>query len=196
MQRWQSLSDEVRRSAVGAAAARLGVPDISERAAWEALDHEAVAALLREAEKDRAQPWPHTLLSDYARYWRDGVRVAYEEPVGELRRRTAAAVAAAAVTGEESWVDHAADGLQLLCEQTSWCWAAHESFASARNEVVADPDDPYVDLGAAETVEVLAWADLVLGPALDDRVPGLRRRLRREARVRVFVPFLQRRDWH
>ena len=196
MQRWQSLSDEVRRSAVGAAATRLGVPDISERAAWEALDHEAVAALLREAEKDRAQPWPHTLLSDYARYWRDGVRVAYEEPVGELRRRTAAAVAAAAVTGEESWVDHAADGLQLLCEQTSWCWAAHESFASARNEVVADPDDPYVDLGAAETVEVLAWADLVLGPALDDRVPGLRRRLRREARVRVFVPFLQRRDWH
>lgn len=191
-----SLPVEERRSAVGDAARRLGVPDIRERTAWEALDREAVAAVLGEAEKDRAQPWPHTLLSDYARYWRDGVRVACEEPVGELRRRTSAAVAAAAITGDESWLDQAADGLQLLCEQTTWCWAAHESFATARNEVVPDPDDPYVDLGAAETVEVLAWADLVLGPALDDRVPGLRRRLRREARVRVFVPFLQHRDWH
>jgi hypothetical protein len=153
-----SLPVEERRSAVGDGARRLGVPDIRERTAWEALDREAVAAVLGEAEKDRAQPWPHTLLSDYARYWRDGVRVAYEEPVGELRRRTSAAVAAAAITGDESWLDQAADGLQLLCEQTTWCWAAHESFATARNEVVPDPDDPYVDLGAAETVEVLAWA--------------------------------------
>jgi hypothetical protein len=62
--------------------------------------------------------------------------------------------------------------------------------------VVADPDEPYLDLGAAETVEILAWADLVLGQALEERVPGLRRRLRREARIRIFEPFLQDRRWH
>ncbi|NIK61666.1 heparinase II/III domain-containing protein [Kribbella shirazensis] len=185
---------DLRRQGVGGAAALLGVPDLRDRVAWEALDRDTVDDVLTAAEVDRAQPWPQTLLSDYARYWRDGVRVAYEGPAGELRRRTSTAVLAAAMTGEH--VDEAADGLLLLCEQTTWCWAAHESFAAARGEVVADPDDPYVDLGAAETVQVLAWADLVLGSALDERVPGLRRRLRREARIRVFEPFLGNREWH
>src|SRR5699024_11450505 len=46
------------------------------------------------------------------------------------------------------------------------------------------------------TVQVLAWADLALGGALEERVPGLRARIRREARIRVFAPYLARRDWH
>jgi hypothetical protein len=155
-----------------------------------------VEAILAEAEADRAQPWPHTLLSDYTRYWRDGVRTAYEGPAGELRRRTSTAVLAATLTADQAYVDEAADGLMLLCEQTTWCWAAHESFATARQEVLGDPDEPYLDLGAAETAEILAWADLVLGPALDERVPGLRRRMRREVGRRVIQPFLTDRRWH
>ena len=106
------------------------------------------------------------------------------------------AVLAAALTADQQYVDEAADGLLLLCEQTTWCWAAHESFATGRQEVLADPAEPYLDLGAAETVEILAWADLVLGPALDERVPGLRRRLREEARRRVLRPFVDDRRWH
>src|SRR5699024_8106882 len=43
---------------------------------------------------------------------------------------------------------------------------------------------------------VLAWADLALGEALESRTPGLRERIRREARIRVFEPYLARRDWH
>jgi hypothetical protein len=163
---------------------------------WGSRDPAAVRAILAEAESDRDQPWPRTLLSDYASYWRDGVRTAYEGPAGELRRRTSAAVLAAALTADQAYVDQAADGLLLLCEQTTWCWAAHESFATARQEVVGDPDEPYLDLGAAETAEILAWADLVLGPALDERVPGLRRRMRREARLRVIEPFRNDRRWH
>jgi hypothetical protein len=113
-----------------------------------------------------------------------------------VRRRTSTAVLAAALTADQAYVDEAADGLMLLCEQTTWCWAAHESFATARGEVVGDPDEPYLDLGAAETAEILAWADLVLGPVLDERVPGLRRRMRRDVRQRIIQPFLADRRWH
>jgi hypothetical protein len=175
---------------------RARVPDLRAREVWESRDQAARAAILAEAAADRGQPWPQTLVSDYARYWRDGVRTAYEGPAGELRRRTSAAVLAAVLTGEEQYVDEAADGLLLLCEQTTWCWAAHESFAAAKQEVVADPAEPYLDLGAAETVEILAWADLVLAPALDERFPGLRRRLREESRRRVLRPFVADRRWH
>ncbi|TDD46631.1 heparinase [Kribbella antibiotica] len=191
--RWQALEPAVRSAALNSARDRAGVPDIERRALWASRPSGAV---LERAAADRLRPWPRLLLSDFARYWRDGVRTAYENPAGELRQRTSTAVLAAALTGSEEYLDEAADGLLLLCEQTTWCWAAHESFATARGEVVADPGTPYLDLGAAETVEVLAWADLVLGPALDERVPGLRRRIRSEASQRVIEPFLTDRRWH
>lgn len=195
-QRWFDLAEPVRIAALQDARVRAGVPDVAERAEWEKRDPDTTAAIIAEASADAGLPWPRTLLSDYARYWRDGVRTAYEDPAGEVRRRTSTAVLAAALTGDERHLDQAADGLLLLCEQTSWCWAAHESFAPDRQEVVPDPDHPYLDLGAAETISILAWADLALGSALDQRVPGLRRRLREEARRRVIQPFLEDRRWH
>ncbi|MFK4089556.1 heparinase II/III family protein [Kribbella sp. NPDC020789] len=194
--RWQALSPETRRAAVDSARDRVGVPDLRDRETWNTRTPSARAAIVARADAQRGTPWPHTLLSDYARYWRDGVRTAYEDGVRDLLRRTSTAVLAAVLTADEQYVDEVADGLQLLCEQTTWCWAAHESFATARGEVVADPSTPYLDLGAAETVEVVAWADLVLGPALDARVPGLRRRLRVEAAQRVLRPFVEDRRWH
>ncbi|WP_112238759.1 heparinase II/III family protein [Kribbella monticola] len=194
--RWHALTPAIRSAALDSARDRVGVPELRDRAVWDSRTASARAEILARADADRGKPWPHTLLSDFARYWRDGVRTAYEGPAGELRQRTSTAVLAAVLTADEQYVDEAADGLLLLCEQTTWCWAAHESFATGRQEVVADPAQPYLDLGAAETVEILAWADLVLGPALDERVPGLRRRLREEARRRVLRPFVDDRRWH
>ncbi|MEV5965784.1 heparinase II/III family protein [Kribbella sp. NPDC051952] len=195
-ERWMAVDAAGRAEGIARARQRVGVPELAERATWSTRDRSAVQAILAEAEADRLQPWPHTLLSDYARFWRDGVRTAYEDPAGELRRRTSTAVVAAVLTADQAYVDQAADGLLLLCEQTTWCWAAHESFATERQEVLGDPDQPYLDLGAAETGQILAWADLVLGSALDQRVPGLRRRLRAEVRRRVIQPFRTDRRWH
>jgi hypothetical protein len=160
------------------------------------VDAATAQAIVAEADADRREPWPHPRLSDYARYWRDGVRTAYENPARTLRRRTTTAVLAAALTGQEAHVDEAADGLLFLCEQTAWCWAAHEVTAARQGWVVPDPERPFLDLGAAETVEILAWADLVLAAALDRRTPGLRHRMRQEARRRVIEPFLTSREWH
>ncbi|WP_433003013.1 heparinase II/III domain-containing protein [Kribbella sp. CA-294648] len=184
------------RSLLKGARDRIPVRPLRDREAWAAVDREVLAGLLTKAEAERARPWPTPTLSQYARFWRDGERTPYEDGVRELLHRTALNVIVAAATGAQEWLDEAADGLLMLCEQTSWCWAAHESFATARGEVLPDPRDPYVDLGAGESAAVLAWADLVLDSALDERVPGLRRRMRAEVRERVIDPFLRRRDWH
>lgn len=194
--RWSRLDPSLRREALSRARDRAPVPAIDARDAWSSVDRSTARAILAEAAGDRRAPWPHAPLSDYARYWRDGVRTAYEGTAGQLRRRASAAVFAAALTGRTEDLDEAADGLWFLCEQSSWCWAAHERFATERQELVPDPDHPFLDLGAAETVAILAWADLVLAPALDERVPGLRSRLRREAELRVLQPFQQDRTWH
>jgi len=190
--RWRALSAEVRDAAVYGARERIPVPSVDRRAAWSGVG----APIVERAAADRGAPWPQPLLSAYARYWRDGVRTGYEQPAARLRERTSTAVVAAAITGGDRELDEAADGLHLLCEQSTWCWAAHERHASERGHVVADADRPFLDLGAGETVALLAWADLVLAPALDRRAPGLRDRMRREARLRVLEPFRTDRTWH
>lgn len=153
-------------------------------------------ALAAPARVSAGTPLPFPLLSQYARYWRDGVRTDHEDDVRRLGIMTGEAVLAAVATGETTWIDRAADGLMLLCELSTWCWVAHEEAHDRRGWMLPDRDAPVVDLGAAQTLQVLAWADLALGGALELRTPGLRERMRREARIRVLDPYLARRDWH
>jgi hypothetical protein len=154
------------------------------------------SAMLAPALASAAEPLPFPHLSSYARYWRDGVRTEHEDQVRRLGILAGEAALAALATGEERWVDRTADALMLLCELSSWCWVAHEEAHTARGWVVPDPEAPTLDLGAAQTLQVIAWADLALGEELDARAPGLRERLRHEATRRVFAPYLARRDWH
>ncbi|WP_162453328.1 heparinase II/III family protein [Phytoactinopolyspora mesophila] len=163
---------------------------------WHRSAASTLSMLSAEAEAERGTPWPQPLASHYARYFRDGVRTAHEDRVFARQHRLTRAVVMAAVTGEDAWVDEAADGVVLLCEQSSWCWAAHDHSPRKNGTVLPDPDDPHLDLGAGEVAAQLAWADHTLGTAFDHHVPGLRARIRREVEQRVLAPFLQRDDWH
>jgi len=180
--------------------AALPVPPASERGVWErgstALDGPSVDALLLRASAERSEPWPMPLASAAARVHRDGDRDVWEAPALERQRRLSRAAVAAAVTLDDDWIDVVADGIVLLAEQSSWCWPAHDDTFARHRAVLATVDDPFLDLGAGEVVGQLAWLDQLLGAQLDERYPGLRARIRREARVRVFDPFLRRRDWH
>ncbi|GAB7193446.1 heparinase II/III family protein [Kineococcus sp. NUM-3379] len=175
---------------------RLAVRPADERGPWSAADARTTAELRRRAEQDAPLPWPQPLTSHHARYFRDGNRTEYEERVAARQRRLTRAVVTAASTGAQRWVDEAADGITLLCEQSSWCWAAHDDTRDVHGAVVPTVTSPYLDLGAGEVAAQLAWADHVLGPLLDERVPGLRTRVRHEFRLRVLEPFTTRRDWH
>lgn len=157
---------------------------------------EAVRAVRQRAEAELGTPWPQPLASQYARFFQDGNRTAYEDQVFERQDRLTRAVLMAATTRERRWLDEAADGILLLCEQSSWCWPAHEDSCPADGTVLPDTARPCLDLGAADVAAQLAWADQVLGTWLDERFPGLRGRVRSETRTRVLHPFLRRRDWH
>jgi hypothetical protein len=169
--------------------------------------------LEQQAAAERGTPWPQPLVSHYARYFRDGNRTAYEGLVAARQQRLTRAVVMACLSqgnspggeparlGEpgsarQDWLDEVIDGAYLLCEQSSWCWAAHEDAYSRKGHVVPDRSTPYLDLGAGEVAAQLAWLDLVLAEQLDRRAPGLRRRIRQEVIDRVVRPFLERDDWH
>lgn len=181
------------------AEAALPVPSAAHRDVWGpsgSADSVTVAEIIARAERDLGEPWPQPLASEAARVRRDGDREAWERPAFARQRRLSRAAVAAAVTTEQRWIDSTADGIWLLCEQSSWCWPAHDDVFAERGYVLADVERPFLDLGAGEVVGQLSWADQLLGSLLDERVPGLRHRIRIEAERRVFTPFEQRREWH
>jgi hypothetical protein len=161
---------------------------------------EIAPGLPERALADLRQPWPQARASDYSRYFRDGNRTSYEMAVRarheRLSRAVAMALAADATPDRTAWLDEMADGVIVFCEQSTWCWAAHDDVRTRRGNVLPDLAAPFLDLGAGEVAGQLAWVDLALGEALDERFPGLRERMRSEVAERVLDPFLVRRDWH
>ncbi|QHC67853.1 hypothetical protein GSU68_15595 [Rathayibacter sp. VKM Ac-2759] len=174
----------------------LPVPPASDREVWEAVDVATAAMIGARASADLASPWPQPLASQAVRVHRDGNRDQWEQAAFERQRRLSRAVLMAATTLDDAWLDQVADGVQLLLEQSSWCWPAHDDTLRRHGAVLATVSDPFLDLGAGEVVAQLAWIDQVLGARLDERYPGLRQRVRAESRHRVLDPFRLRDDWH
>ena len=193
---WRGPDAASLRQLLVASPEGLPVPPAADRATWSALDPATLASLAARARSDLGTPWPQPLQHDHSRRWRDGDRDTYEQAVFARQHRLSRAVVMAAATLEDAWLDEVADGVTLLCEQSTWCWPAHDDTFVAHGSVVPTVTDPFVDLGAGEVVGQLAWLDHVLGAPLDARYPGLRARVRHEADTRVLEPFLRRRDWH
>lgn len=177
-------------------AALLPAPDVTDRSFWASgRVTGALASTLAAADAERGIPWPQTLASQYARFFRDGDRTVYEGHVAARHSRLTRATLAALLDPRAERVDEVVDGVLLLCEQSTWCWAAHDDAFNRFGRVTPTVTEPYLDLGAGEVAGQLAWIDHLLGPALDERAPGVRWRVRLETQARVLRPFTERRDW-
>lgn len=170
------------------------VPSSRDRAVWDSIEPDLRSFILTAADAGVGSSWPQPLLSQWAAYARTGDRAVYEASVFARDRRLRLAVLAAALEPTPARLAEAADGLALLCEQSTWCWPAHDD-AFARGLRAPDIDRPFVDLGAGEEAALAAWSVLIIGEDLDDAAPGLADRVRRETVQRVLAPFVQRRDW-
>jgi Heparinase II/III-like protein len=194
-----AMREDALRATVGRAAPetlrdRVAIPSIERRNAWTQADPITIERILAAAADDLGRPWPDALGSLFARYVRDGDRATYERAVSDRQERLTRAVVAAAVTEEPAWIDEAADGVVVLCEQSTWSLPAHDDAHPRRGFVLPDVASPYLDLVAGEIVAQLAVADRILGPRWDESWPGLRERIRYEAELRVFTPFETRDD--
>ena len=167
----------------------------ADRDGWERV-HAVAGTILHAARQEMGTPWPQPLASDFARYFRSGIRTDYEDLVRARQHRLTRAVVMACITADDAWLDEVADGAWLVCEQSTWCWVAHDDVHDRLGHVLPDSARPVLDLGAGEVAGQLAWLDYVLGAQLDERSPGLRERIRSEINLRVIRPFLDSMDWH
>ena len=194
-----AMRADALRAQIGAVTAetlrgRVRIPSIDERGVWAHADPITIERIRAAATADCGRAWPDVLGSLFARYVRDGDRATYERAVSDRQERLSRAVVTAAATDEVAWIDEAADGAVVLCEQSTWSLPAHDDAHARRGFVLPDVASPYLDLVAGEIVAQLAVADRILGPRWDERWPGLRERVRHEAETRVFTPFETRDD--
>lgn len=156
-------------------------PPVADRRYWGRVPRETREHLLAQTAPVSQRPWPLLTATAYARFNADGDRQVYERPYIARRDKLAAAVITAVLTGDTSTPD-ITDGVWLLCEETTWCLPAHQPGAD-----LPDPDNPHVDLFAAETAALLAWTALLTGEH--------EARIRREVKIRVLDPYRSRDDW-
>jgi hypothetical protein len=160
-------------------------PPIADRRYWERVPGETRERLLAQAAPFSERPWPLLTATLYGRFKADGDRQAYERPYFARRDKLIAAVLTAVLTGDISTGD-ITDGAWLLCEESTWCLPAHQPSAGEHNGL-PDPDNPHVDLFAAETAALLAWTARLTGEH--------EARIRREVIKRVLDPYRARDDW-
>lgn len=170
-------------------------PTVAERQPWEALRASVREAAVGAAEQARGQPWPVLPATLYADYRRTGNRARYEGPYFERRTRVGILAVAECVRGDRRYLDAVVDGLWAICEETSWCIPAHSSTRRFPDSPLPDPDQPVVDLFAADTAATLAWTAYLLGPELEREFPVLLRRITDLVRSRVLGAYAADDSW-
>jgi len=95
------------------------------------------------------------------------------------------------VEGKGRFLDDIANGVWAICEESFWGVPAHLG-AQKAGSGLPDPQEPIVDLFAAETGESLAWTYYLLGERLDRVSPMLRKRIHHEMDRRILTPCLER----
>lgn len=176
-------------------------PAWENREAWEKIDGKTRAVYLETADALRGFAWPALPASLYMDFVRNGNRDAYETLYFQRRDHLLTLALAECMTGKRTYLDDLINGLWCVCEETTWVLPAHNNPFSNHHcpdlNALADAETrPVIDLFAAETASLLAWALFLLKGPLDQESPLIARRVAAEIHRRVLAPYLAYSDFH
>src|SRR5215813_3257332 len=164
---------------------------VEDRAAWQAvadrLGPAEVQRLVAAATAHVGEPIAELRSSQWRAFVRTGDRNGYQRPWYERRNALADLLIGYALQPDEELLDTIVDLVWAVCEETSWCFPAHD-----RKEF-PDPAQPVVDLFASLTAVGLAELAYVLGPVLPEPVLA---RIENSAQERVITPYVELDTWH
>jgi hypothetical protein len=123
---------------------------------------------------------------------RAGDRANTEASYFRRRTRLTNLVLGECVTAKGKYLDQIANGVWLICEESSFTSLAHLAVQKA-GIGLPDVTEPVIDLFAAETAATLSWIHYLLGTYLDKISPLLAPRIQIEVTRRILDVF-DRRD--
>jgi len=170
------------------------IPRASEREPWLAIPHDIRTVFVEHAETDRKKGWNALLATAYLNYKRNGNQAIYEVASYGRRAQLRRMVIAECIEGKGHFIDEIANGVWLICEESSWVDPAH-CFIQRAGPGLPDVSEPVIDLLGASTVQMLAWIYYLLGEQLDHVSPLISRRIQIEAEQRILEPARRRNDF-
>ena len=169
-------------------------PTASERSAWEAVPSDIRSAILERAEADRKTGWKALLATRFLEFERNGNRSRFEADSFGRRAMLQRLVLAECLEGKDRFVDDIVNGVWLVCEETFWGAPAHMG-AQKAGVGLPDVSEPIIELFSAETAQMLAWTNYLLGPQFDKVSPLINKRIKVEVERRMLKPARERDDF-
>ncbi len=171
-------------------------PKAKDRSAYEQLPARLKEEILSEGMSYVNYQYPSILATDYMRFKRTGNRVDFENIYFSRRHALCALTLAECVEYQGRFLDDIINGVFALCEESGWQLPPHNSYVrDAAQYILPDSDRPVIDLFAAETGALLAWAAYLLDDALDAVSPFITSRIRSELHKRILLPYATQHFW-
>ena len=169
-------------------------PPAEDRKAWDGISAEYRQEIRKLAEAYTGIPYPARSASGFLAFARNGDRQADERPYFTRRRKLCAALLNCCAFPDAA-ADDLADGIWMICEESSWVISAHNvnpvpGAPAAKDYPLPDIRKPYIDLFSAQTGMILSLAVSLAGGRLDGITPLIRERVREEIRRRILRPFM------
>lgn len=153
-------------------------------------------SLIEAAVQALGESWSTILAGDYREYSGSGNRDRFEWLYFSRRLKLNALVLGECAEGQGRFLDATIDGLWLICEESGWQLPAHNShIRGGPRDPLPDPENPVIDLFAAETGANLALCLHLLGPELERANTNLVSRIHAEIDRRITTPYLNRHFW-
>lgn len=170
-------------------------PSAEDRMAWKGIDEGYGQEAVRSAEKWQQHDWGVLTATAFMDFVRNGDRMRYERAHFERRFALGDLIAGECVEGKGRFLDDIIDLIWMICEESFWGVPAHNWSPGYQGEALPNVENPYVDLFAAETASLLAWARYLLGSRLDRETHIIVRRIDIELQRRIIKPFLEHEDY-
>ncbi len=168
----------------------------ADRAAWNGLDPDwsKKAALLGESYLH--YEFPPIYATDFMDFCRTGNRVRYEDRFFARRYAFNALTLAECVEDQGRFLDDITNAVFVICEESGWQLPPHNSYLRDEPQyILPDAAAPVPDLFACETGAMLAVARYLLKDRLDPVSPFIGKRICREIRTRILLPYLRKHFW-
>ncbi|MCR5101054.1 MAG: heparinase II/III-family protein [Butyrivibrio sp.] len=139
---------------------------------------------------------PELPLQLWCEFIQNGNRVNFEHNFFTRRKFLVTLVMYEGIVNNGSVLPHIAELIWAICEESSWCLPAHNSYYRDKPQLpLPDVSRPVIDLFAAETGALLSMVYRVAGDNLEATYPGIQSRIEYELERRIFIPYKTTHFW-
>lgn len=170
-------------------------PRYEERERWISLPRGIGERWIKQAEAYLDFTWPALKMDGYMNIIRTGNISVFLNAHWERRKALGSMVIAECVEGRGRFMDQIVNGIFCICEETSWMQPLSNTNMHRLKECIPDQEDHVVELAASETAALLIWIGYLLGTRLDAISKRICRRMVKEVRTRVLLPYLEHDDY-